>query len=122
MKKAFSTLLLLTGLVLSGCHNGSTPVTTTVVYTWTSDGNPNVPTCGTVLKNCLSSYTILDVTLGKTQTLSLGTFSYTAPNPNDPYELRVNGYDGQGNQISSVYDSTFMTAHYIDKLAPTITK
>ena len=75
-----------------------------LLISWTSDGNPLVPVCGTETLNCKLNITVLDKTTGATVSLPINATSYTAPNPNDSYEVRVNGFDGLGNSISSTYE------------------
>jgi hypothetical protein len=77
---------------------------TSLLISWSTDGNPLVPVCGTATQNCKVNITVLDVTSGATVSLPITATSYMAPNPNDTYQVRVNGFDGQGNSISSQYE------------------
>lgn len=77
---------------------------TSLLITWSSDGNPSVPVCNGATQNCKQNFTVLDQTTGATVTVPITAMSYTAPNPNDSYAVRVNGFDGQGNSISSAYE------------------
>jgi hypothetical protein len=81
---------------------GSNP--TSLLITWSSDGNPLVPVCNGATQNCKSDITVLDKTTGAEVTIPITSSSYTAPNSNDSYAVRVNGFDGQGNSIASEYE------------------
>jgi hypothetical protein len=77
---------------------------TSLLISWTGDGNPLVPVCNGATQNCKKDITVLDKTTGAEATVPITTLSYAAPNPNDSYAVRVNGFDGQGNSISSEYE------------------
>jgi hypothetical protein len=77
---------------------------TSLLISWSTDGNPLVPVCGTATQNCKLNITVLDETTGATVNLPITATSYTASNPNDTYQVRVNGFDGLGNSISSTYE------------------
>jgi hypothetical protein len=77
---------------------------TPLLISWSSDGNPLVPVCGAATQNCKLNFTVLDETTGATVNLPITATSYMAPNSTDIYEVRVNGFDGQGNGISSQYE------------------
>jgi hypothetical protein len=68
------------------------------MLTWASDGNPLVPFCTATAAptHCVSSYRAI-VTVAITST------SYGPVDPNNSYEIRVNGFDGKGKPISSPY-------------------
>jgi hypothetical protein len=75
------------------------------MLTWTSDGNPLVPLCPvtSTTTNCVSSYTIHDKTTGGMVTVKITYTSYGPVDPTHSYEIRVNGFDGNGTPISSPY-------------------
>jgi hypothetical protein len=84
---------------------GTPPLgTRALVISWQSNGNPGVPVCGSVLKNCWNGYTVLDMTTEKSANLDTTVVSFTAPTMTDTYEIRVNGYDLNGDPISSKYE------------------
>jgi hypothetical protein len=78
---------------------------TSLVISWSSDGNPLVPVCNGATQNCKKDITILDKTTGTEVTVAITAMNYIASNPNDSYVVRVNGFDGQGNSISSAYEA-----------------
>jgi hypothetical protein len=84
--------------------NMGLPKSSTLAISWSTDGNPLVPVCGTATQNCKSNITVLDETTGVAVSLPITATSYTASNPNDTYDVRVNGFDGEGNSISSQYE------------------
>jgi hypothetical protein len=115
MKRLTAALLLSVPLISVGCGisvpkttaaqesgQGSNP--TSLLITWSTDGNPLVPVCNGATQNCKKDITVIDQTSGATVTVPITAVSYTAPNPNDTYAVRVNGFDGQGNSISSAYE------------------
>jgi hypothetical protein len=77
---------------------------TPLLISWSSDGNPLVPVCNGATQNCKKDITVLDKTTGVEVTVPITASSYTAPNANDSYSVRVNGFDGQGNSIASEYE------------------
>lgn len=83
-------------------ESGSNP--TSLLISWSSDGNPLVPVCNGATQNCKNDITVLDKTTGAEVTVPITASSYTAPNANDSYAVRVNGFDGQGNSIASEYE------------------
>jgi len=82
----------------------SGPKTTSLLISWSSDGNPLVPVCNGATQNCKNDITVLDKTTGAEVTLPITASSYTATAPNDTYAVRVNGFDGLGNSIASEYE------------------
>jgi hypothetical protein len=96
-------VLLSVLLILTGC-GGITVGIRSFVASWTSNGNPLVPQCGSTLKNCWSGYTVLDQNNELTMNLEPSALSFTAPNATDTYEIRVNGYDLNGQAIYSKYE------------------
>ena len=113
MIRAVLATLILLGTAACGTNNGSSlkpptaPSSADLEITWTGDGNPLVPICGADLVNCKSSLTVHDDKLNTDAVLPLPVISnaYSAPNPADTYEVRVNGYNGQGLPISSPYEA-----------------
>jgi len=77
---------------------------TSMVISWSSDGNPLVPVCNGRKLNCKKDLTVLDRTTGQEITVPIIASSYTISNPNDSYAVRVNGYNGRGVSISSEYE------------------
>lgn len=83
----------------------------TTAFAWKDDGNSLVPVCSSTTApiNCISNFTIRDVNTGTTVTVPITANSYKPVDPSDPYEIRVDGFDGDGNPISSPY-TAFPTA------------
>jgi hypothetical protein len=79
------------------------PKPTSLLISWSSDGNHLVPVCNGATQNCKKDFTVLNKTTGEEVTLPITALSYTASNPSDTYSVKVNGFDGQGNSISSSY-------------------
>jgi hypothetical protein len=115
MKRLFLAALAIAALMSgAGCGTSApkatsetskpTLPTSSLLISWTSDGNPLVPVCGTTMQNCKLNITVLDKTTGTTVSLPITATSYSAPNSNDTYEVRVYGFDGQGNSISSTFE------------------
>jgi len=112
---AISALSLALGLSMGGCGSKATqsssvapnipPTSATVpALAWKNNGNPLVPFCSSTNPiNCVSSFTIRDVTTGATVTVAITASSYGPVSPGDSYEIRVDGFDGDGNPISSPY-------------------
>lgn len=115
-------LTLVLGLGITGCGSGpstssfapppptgggSTGATgSPTPLTWANDGNLSVPPCPDIAPfDCVSNYSILDTTSGATVTVAITETSYMPPTVNltDSYEIRVNGYDGKGDPLSSPY-------------------
>ena len=103
MRKWVKWLLLADIILFSSC--GTPKDSGSIVVSWQSDGNPTVPVCGTVLVDCKSSITVLDVTSGTSSTVSVEETSVTMSNANDTYEARTNGYNDSGKVISSPYET-----------------
>lgn len=103
-RKTILLLVIVLMLVVSGCHSSAPtpPTAPTLSLSWATDGNPNVPVCGSVLVNCVQSYELLDVTTGNVTSLPIGTNSFFGVTT-DSYEIAVSGYDYNGYAISSVY-------------------
>jgi hypothetical protein len=103
-------------LMLSGCGSGSTPPPppSLKTLTWASNGNPLVPICNALPEmNCLSGYTIEDLTTTTQYAIAITALSYTPQTPTDAFEIRVDGFDYRGNAIYSpwaVFDAATGTA------------
>jgi hypothetical protein len=96
------TTALLFGLVGCGTNSDTPPpVVHKLLITW-DDGDTGRPVCGNPV-DCKSGYTVHDKTTGKTADVPIGTLEYMAPTDLDTYEVRTNGYDNQGQPISSPY-------------------
>jgi hypothetical protein len=82
------------------------------MLTWNNNGNSLVPFCPSTAapSNCISNYTIRNATTSVTVTVDITATSYGPIDLADSYEIRVNGFDGNGNPISSPY-AAFPTAH-----------
>jgi len=114
MKRLALAVLMVVALV-GGAGCGSSPASkstslsesepTSLLITWSSDGNPLVPVCNGATLNCKKDITVLDQSTGAAVTVPITSSSYTAPNPSDSYAVRINGFDGQGNSISSQYET-----------------
>jgi len=103
----FAIFVLCTGCGSSRTSTPSSseqPQPTSLLITWSSDGNPLVPVCNGATQNCKKDLTVLDKTNGAEVTVAITASNYTAPNAGDTYAVRVNGFDGEGNSISSEYE------------------
>jgi hypothetical protein len=110
-------LALASGLTLAGCGSGAMQSSTSTQspfpvssnspppLTWNTSGNLLVPFCTPTAtpSNCLSDYNIRDTNTGATVTVAITATSYDPPIPTDSYQIRVNGFDGDGDPISSPY-------------------
>jgi hypothetical protein len=104
VRSVLATTLLAAMAFSIGC--GGTPAAAknphkTLTLSWTSDGNPTVPACGTSTVNCKANLVVIDLNTGKRTFLSLTTTTYKAPNTTDTYVVHVVGYDLNGTSIES---------------------
>jgi len=65
------------------------------------DGNPSVPYCAGARINCKDHMQLLDLTVGSSYACTLAATSCVAPGAADSFEIRVSGYDGDGNLLLS---------------------
>lgn len=101
----------------------------TVQFTWTGTGNPNVPACSSTVKTaCLSGYTLTDVTTAASPVVISSTIAETAltysesPLPSvgsHTWNLVVNGFDQSGNAISSAPATVTLSVPAITLNPPT---
>jgi hypothetical protein len=94
-------LFIDSALVTASTSQASKP--TSMIISWSSDGNPLVPLCNGRKVNCKNDITVLDKTTGQEVAVPITTLSYTISNPSDSYAVRVNGFNGRGARISSEY-------------------
>lgn len=111
MKRALITTLLL-GLVGCGTNPSSTSSTPTPPVTppppvaapyrisW-DDGDPGKPVCAIPSADCKAYFVVHDKTTGDVWDVPIGTTFYVAATDLDEYEVRTDGYDDQGQPISS---------------------
>ena len=113
---AATAILTLAHLSLGGCGSGPTRSSSSPpnlpgssaaqpMLVWKNTGNSLVPVCPstTARSNCLSNYTIRNANTGATVTVAITATSYGPVDLASSYEIRVNGFDGKGNPISSPY-------------------
>ena len=102
-------VFLLLGLV--GCPSGTAtpppppPTLGSATAQWSGTGNPLVSPCVNSTRNCLSSYTLKNLTEGKTFTgISVSALTYTEtgiPIGTYQYSLVINGIGPTGGIVTS---------------------
>lgn len=71
---------------------------------WKSNGNPGVPVCSGAQVNCVSNVAVHDKTTGNIAVAApTNPGSVTMPNASDSFEIETNGFDGDGQPLSSGY-------------------
>lgn len=103
--------------------------TGSVNFTWTGNGNPNLPACSsTVTNTCLTTFTISDITSLSSPVVISSSIAETAtaytlaslPTPGDHvYSLIISGKDQGGGAISSTAVTAKVTVPAITLNPPT---
>src|ERR1700739_2215803 len=96
MKTILLCLLLAATPGTTSLKPAAKPVRTSLVISWTGDGNPSVAVCGKVHKNCKSTIDIHDNTANTTASVSVTSTSYTTSNSTHSFSIRTSGYDLNG--------------------------
>jgi hypothetical protein len=101
-------LLAVAVLFLTGCPSSNNPPTPPVLpntlLQWQTNGNPGALPCPTVSPtNCVASVVITDITTGVSYTVSPTLTSYVVPGSTDSFEVKVTGYDQNGNVLTSIF-------------------
>jgi hypothetical protein len=120
------------GAKLSTRSNAVAPLATASQYTqidfdWAYTAN--IPACGTTLTNCYSGFTLTDTTLGTAiatpSTLGPTALSYAylpaggVPYGTSAFSLVANGYDGNGNALTSTAVTVSVVVSVTSLNAPT---
>lgn len=123
MRKLLAILILALSPFASFAQTGS------VNFTWSGNGNPNLPACsGTVTNTCLTTFTIADITTASTPVVISSAIASTAtsytltPLPtvgSHTYSLIISGKDQSGNSISSTPVTTTVVVPGITLNPPT---